>query len=263
MSAIGDPCERKLWYNWRWCSPPQLITGRVQRIFDTGHRAEAFMVADLNKIGIETFMNIDGISIPMTGHKDERQEEIVGIAGHAKGHIDGRCLGVIEAPRTVHLLEMKTHNEKSFNDVKKKGVKASKPVHYAQMQRYMTGLGLDRALYMAYNKNTSAYYIERVKLDESFAQDLIRKEEIIIISEHPPEKKFDKTWFECKWCNNFDICHGDSPVQKSCRTCEHSDLQSEGRWVCTITEANEPLPTELQRVGCGLWALGIHDTEDA
>jgi hypothetical protein len=40
--------------------------------------------------------------------------------------IDGVVLGVPESPHKPHLLEIKTHNEKSFNDLVKNGVAKSK-----------------------------------------------------------------------------------------------------------------------------------------
>ena len=46
-SIIGDPCHRKLFYSFRWVSPPERFDGRMVRLFETGHREEALMIADL------------------------------------------------------------------------------------------------------------------------------------------------------------------------------------------------------------------------
>ena len=54
MSGLGEKCWRKLQYDTRNCSM-NTIPARIQRIFDTGHRAEEFMVADLRKVGIKVW----------------------------------------------------------------------------------------------------------------------------------------------------------------------------------------------------------------
>ena len=66
------------------------------------------------------------------------------------GSIDGIIeKGVPEAPTKRHILECKTHSLKSFKDLCDKGVQESKPQHWCQMQLYMHGTGIDRALYFA------------------------------------------------------------------------------------------------------------------
>ena len=158
------------------------------------------------------------------------------------------AMGVLEAPKTEHLLEIKTMNDKNFKKMKKDGVKISKPVYYAQQQIYMRKLKLTRAIFIAVNKNDDSIYIERVKLDKGFADDLERKAEYVVLQERPPEKQFEATWFECKFCDARTTCHGNEPVQKNCRTCEHVDLLNGGLWACNRT--NQELTTDEQRTPC-------------
>jgi len=236
MSQIGDSCSRRLWFGLHWVVKVQFIPLRVKNLLDTGTRAEDFIIADLERIGIQI---------------TKRQEEVAGFIGHARGFTDGRCINVPEAPKTEHLLEMKTHNEKNFKKLVKEGVKRGFPIHYAQCMRYMKGLKLTRCLYVGYNKNTSEYYIERIRYDASFANDLIRKEQTIISSPEAPLKMFEPTWFECKFCDFRFVCHEGEPLDINCRTCEHSDLAEGGKWVCTILvgELHE-IPKDLQITGC-------------
>jgi hypothetical protein len=124
-SIIGDECERKLWYGFRWTTPPEQFDGRMLRLFQTGHREEARMIDDLRRSGVEVWE-----TDPETG----RQWGVEEVGGHFRGHLDGVALGVKEAPRTAHLLECKTHNAKSFAKLRAEGVRKSKPLHYAQMQ---------------------------------------------------------------------------------------------------------------------------------
>lgn len=239
MSSIGDPCSRKLWYDFHFATDKKEHSEKTKRIFNTGHIAEAFIIKDLEKIGCKV---------------TNAQAECVGVSDHFKGHIDGEIIGVIEAPKTIHLLEIKTHNDKSFKDVAKKGVKASKPIHYAQVVIYMKKRKLSRALYMAYNKNTSEYYPERIYADNSHAKELEIKASDIILSEEPPVKEFSRTWFACKWCDHFSICHDNTPAASNCRTCDSVDICDDGVWKCTTHRKN--LSLEEQKKGCGDYKKG-------
>ncbi len=97
-----------------------------------------------------------------------------------------RRLGLLEAPKTWHVLEFKTHGTKSFADLTAKGVVLSKPQHAAQMQIYMHLTGITRALYMAVCKNTDALHIERVEADLRMAERLLDKAGRVIFAQHPP-----------------------------------------------------------------------------
>jgi hypothetical protein len=253
MSSIGDECERKLWLSFHW-AVKKSFTPRVNRIFRVGHASEADIISDLKSIGINCFYRFDDNISEMTGAIGEKQEGFVDVAGHFKGHCDGRVNNVPEAPKTEHLLEMKTHNDKSFKEVSKKGVKEAKPLHYAQMQVYMHYAKLTRALYAAYNKNDSDYYFERVYYDKGFAEDMVRKASGIIMSEEIPACKFSKTWFACRWCEYKDICHGEDKPERNCRTCEKSDICNDGKWECSKT--GKEISYDEQLKGCRYHKFG-------
>ena len=216
--------------------------GRILRLFRRGQNEEATFVDDLRLIGV-TVHEVD----PDTGE----QFRILDCNGHFGGSLDGKARGIPDAPKTEHVLEFKTHGEKSFKDVQAKGVKESKPMHYAQMQAYMLKSGLDRALYGAVNKNTDEYYFERVKLDRPFAKNLLKKAGRIIDSYSAPDKISDNpTWFECKsFCNFYDVCHGKQIATPTCRSCMYASPVAEGKWQCTLNETE--LSYEAQLEGCG------------
>lgn len=238
MSIIGDNCARKLWFTLHWAIKPQPLTSRIKNLFDTGTRAEDFIIADLERIGIKV---------------THRQQEMWGFMRHARGFHDGRCTNVPEAPKTEHLLEIKTHNDKNFKLLMKQKVRSGFPKHYAQCHRYMKAEKLTRTLYIGYNKNTSEYYAERLRYDASFANDLIRKEQEIIAAPEIPTKQFDASWYECKFCEFSNICHAGELLDVNCRTCEHSDMADGGIWVCGVVEGEQhAIPKELQETGCGL-----------
>ena len=252
MSSIGDPCARKLWYGFRFASTPQINTARQMRIFARGDIEEARVVGYLKDIVIEVYRPGKYNSherVELFGHIGEQQEEFIGFAGHSMGHSDGRCINVPDAPKTEHLLEIKTANEKNFKKyIKLESVKEANPGYYGQIQRYMKASGLTRALFIVVNKNTEELYIERVHYDAEYADMLEAKETDIILSEQPPEKEFPAGYFSCGWCPHNSVCHEGARPEQNCRTCASVDLHDGGRWSCGVTEKD--LDMEAQEKGC-------------
>ena len=240
MSQLGEECWRKLWFYFRWCTHSE-YDGRVQRIFDTGHKAEADMIRDLEKIGVETWDTLDA------------QAGFVAVGGHCQGHGDGMARNIPGAEKTDHLLEFKTSSDKYFKEVVKKGIMVSKPTHYAQMVLYMKFTKVKRGLYMVYNKNTSGYYTERVHADNTYAKDLLRKAEDIITSENvnsfPKIGNGTASFFMCRFCDSADVCHNGAPPVKTCRTCTSVSLLDDGKWGCGI-QKDKPLSNEEQAEAC-------------
>jgi hypothetical protein len=159
--------------------------------------------------------------------------------------------GVIGAPKTEHVAEFKTHGLKSFNDVEKKGVEESKPEHFVQMQVYMAGTKIDRALYVAVCKDDDRIYTERIKFDKDVAEKAIARGKRIALSNRMPEPlSADSTWYQCKWCAAHDFCF-ESKITKhvNCRTCAHSTALENSTWRCERHDADD-IPTEWQREGC-------------
>jgi hypothetical protein len=233
-SSIGKDCSRQLWYEFRKCSKPE-FDGRLYRLFNRGHREEATFAEELRGIGCEVH------EVNRAGE----QFEVVACDGHFKGHTDGAALGIPEAPKTWHLLEMKTASNKSFNATKKHGVEKDKPVHFAQMQVYMHLTGLTRALYMVVNKDSDRLYTERVRYDKKRAEAYIQKAHQIINSSTPPERISEKPEsFACRFCDAKSLCHGTGetavPVPElHCRQCIHATPIAGGAWSCDLHGAAE------------------------
>src|SRR5579871_4143168 len=117
-SVLGRECERRLWYDFRWAHEAERFEGRMLRLFATGDIEERRVIEDLREIGV-LVSEID----PATGE----QWAIRFADGHGGGHTDGRLAGVPGAEKTEHLLEVKSHNDKSFKALKKDGVQKAKP----------------------------------------------------------------------------------------------------------------------------------------
>ena len=230
LSGIGASCHRKLQYDHYW-AVDSFHSKRVGRIFETGHNAEDMMVRDLESEGYKII---------------EQQAEVVGVGGHWKGHIDGVAIKA----RVMYLLELKTHNDKNFKNLKKKGVKAGFPSHYAQMQAYMGYKGLAHYLYVGYNKNDSEYFIEFGVFNPEFFQELKWKQVEILTSDDllPRIGNNNQTWFECKMCDSRHVCFGKAEPSVNCRTCRNVDVVEGGQWLCTLSWSN--LSYDEQAVGC-------------
>jgi len=229
-SIIGHSCSRYLWFTFRTCVKEN-YPGRIYRLFETGDLEEIRLAKDLRDIGC-TVHEVN----PETG----QQFEVAALGGHFSGHMDGCALGIPTAEKTWHVTEFKTHKDKSFAKLKKEGVQKSKPQHWAQCQCYMRASGMQRALYLAVNKDDDSLYSERIHFDSSEADVLMERAERIIKATDPPERISDRSdWWECRFCDAHDLCHGSGesalPIPAvNCRQCCHATPMMDGiaRWAC-------------------------------
>lgn len=242
-SAIGRPCERQLWYAFRWCKAGgREFDGRMLRLFDRGHREEPRFIEELRGIGVEVW-DVN----PDTG----AQFRFNAIGGHFSCGIDGVALGLPEAPKTYHLLEFKTHGAKSFATLQRDGVAKAKPEHMAQMQVYMRLADLTRAQYLAVNKDTDELYAERVYADDAQADRLLEKAERVITAAEPlPRISEGAANWQCKQCPAHALCHTQKLPAPNCRNCLHAtpEMDGDGRWSCARHGVD--LPTDVQAEGC-------------
>lgn len=241
-SQIAEECGRKLWYDFRWASPHEVIPGRTLRIFETGNLEEERWIENLRMIGCEV----------VDRQEDGRQIRIDLCGGHVGGYLDSEILGLPEAPKTWHVGEIKSHNLKSFTALKKDGVRASKPLHFGQMQIYMHARGRDRAIYLAVCKDNDELYAERIHYDAAYCIRLLARAELIIAAHEPPAKLHEdpshKMAFACGWCKHRGICHEDAPPRSNCRTCLYSSPEDGGSWSCS--RFSKPLSLAEQAAGC-------------
>ena len=108
-SSLGHPCERGVWLSFRW-AVREKFPGRIRRLFRRGQNEEATVVADLKAIGMD---------VRNTGD----DQKVIDFGKHVGGSMDGVIeSGVPGAHKTRHVLEIKTHNKKSFDDIDKRGV---------------------------------------------------------------------------------------------------------------------------------------------
>lgn len=249
MSDAVNDCERATWYRLRWAANPEVIDGQKQRRFETGFREEDRLLDDLEAAGFQV-ERID----PATG----TQHQVELASGWLRGRMDGTVLGLPEAPKTVHVVECKSHNDRSFKELVKhappigEGIKKSKSSHYAQCQSYMYGKGLTRCLYLAVNKNTDELYVERIEFDAGFALTLEARIERLRRTDRAPAKLHDdpkaKAAFACGWCPALSICHEGAWARINCRTCLRASFEDGAEVRCTKT--GEVLTWPEQQLGC-------------
>lgn len=230
VSQAGTNCQRKLWLSFRWASKPQPKEGRIYRLFDTGSREEIRVIEDLREIGCV-----------ITG-----EQQRITPAPHVGGYIDGIIeSGLPDAPKTQHLLEVKTHNVKSFAALQKHGVEKHKPEHWWQCQLGMHGTGTTRAAYVAVCKDDDSYYIERIEYNKEACEAMCIELTRLASCDDPPGRiSDDPDYFECRFCDQREVCHRPATelpnAQRNCRTCAHFTAEPHlGTFSCSLVSPNE------------------------
>lgn len=225
VSLLGHPCARYLWLSFRWAVDLK-FPGRILRLFERGRHEEEVLVQNLRDIGVKihnTCLDSDG-------------QFHVDFGNHIEGHLDGIIeSGVPEAPKKRHIAEFKTHNLKSFSSLKHNGVKKSKFQHWVQMQCYMCGTKIDRALYVAVCKDNDEIYTERIEYNPEAAKFfLTRGYEIVKSDKIPPPLGKDASWYQCKMCPYCDFCYVNKLSKNiNCRTCaKFTACDEKGRYKC-------------------------------
>lgn len=228
LSGIGEKCLRRLQFSHYDCVEVS-HSCRMIRLFGVGHTMEPKLRKELSTFLGMTFKG--------------NQDEVIGFAGHWKGHIDG--LGMFLRSSKFYtfdddwfLMEYKTHKASSFAALKKDGVKKSKPMHYGQVTSYMGYKKLNRCLYVGYNKDTSEIYLEWIPFDEDDFKENKRKEAEVVMADCllPRIGNDSPMWHECKLCDALGVCFGKTPIKKSCKNCQHVDILDGGIWECTKGE---------------------------
>lgn len=232
-SGIGGKCKRKIWLSFHWVYE-KFMSKRMARIFQRGHLEEQRIIDDL----IEA-----GMTVTMT------QYGITDLTGHIQGHIDGvvHCVPGYD-PDESFLLEIKTMNQKRYDEYMKVGIKQSAFAYYVQMNMYMGMLDIDKCLFIVTNKNTEERSYEIYSFDSGCFEDHSSIALDILTSSAPP-RIGPKTYFECKMCDAYNFCQKrDIPPLMNCRTCKHSSIAPEGKWMCL--RFDKALEYEDQVAGC-------------
>lgn len=236
VSIAGTECLRALFYEFRWASVAEKATGARQRLFERGNDDEDKMIRDLREIGVEVW---------------GEQEKARALHGFVRGKLDGIALGLIEAPKTTHVVECKSVNTSGFNAIVKHGVKKAKPLHWTQMQLYMHITGYDRAFYYVKCADTQQYWAERVEYDIDYCVRLLAQLERVVFSDEPPGKiSDDPESFLCRFCKHKEVCHEGRKPRVTCRSCIHFQAERGGDCHVSCSRWAKPLSIAEQRDAC-------------
>lgn len=243
-SLIGQECARRVWYQFHW-TLVENFEPRMLRLFGDGHYLEPRVAVWLRNAGVELW------SAGEFG-EDKASMRVSAQDGHFGGTPDfvGRRIPDLDDPLEPALVEVKTHNDKSFNKIVNDGIMKSKWQHFVQMQVYMGGLGLNYALYIAYNKDTSAIQPEIVHFDEAQYNRAIERAGAIIWNNDPPSRiGKNPAHYGCKYCHLSKLCYfGTVQPARNCRTCQWSAPIPGGDWQCNLLRIR--LTEPMQRAGC-------------
>lgn len=197
FSQIGEECERKLFYDLN-CKKKEVTDPRMIRLFKLGDIMETEIISLLRQAGLTIYDKDD----------EGKQFRVSYFSGKYSGAPDGIITGLKESS-VPHVLEIKTYNDDRFKKLKKEGVKSSDPKYYSQMQANMGAFELTRSFFVAYNKNTSEMYYERIDYDPFDAALLMAKAKRVIDAKSADEfdRPYpDKNFFKCKFCDHREFC---------------------------------------------------------
>ncbi|WP_435008009.1 hypothetical protein P12x_005276 [Tundrisphaera lichenicola] len=208
-SAIGEECERKLWYSIRPEVPRLPFNAASLKRFEDGHRGEAVMAERLRMVpGVELWT------------EDEQTGGQIGgtlFDGRFGWHVDGVIRGLLQAPGTSHVWEHKQVGQKKYDELRKLkatvGEKASlaawDPVYYAQSVLYMELLDLNRHYLTVSTPGGREFDSCRTEANPVMAKALLAKAQRILSAASPPARLSERPeFFKCKWCDFRDACHG-------------------------------------------------------
>ncbi len=249
-SLIGHDCSRYLWYVFRWVKAEK-FDARMLRLFQRGHLEELRFVEYLRGAGWEVSTR------PQPG--SYAQHRVSAVMGHFGGSLDG--LGrppddcpiplAIERDPEAFLLEFKTSGTgASFSGMLEKGVRRSKPRHWAQMNVYGALWPLRHAVYLMTNKNDDDMHVEVVSLDRDYGNELVGKAHSIIMSQEPPNRIAQTPAFHtCKFCEFKGVCFDGETPERNCRSCKFARPVEDAQWYCD--KFNGVIPNDYLKEGCG------------
>lgn len=205
-SAIGGECDRNLWYSLRPEIPRKPDDALSLRRFEDGHRTEALVIQRLRAVpGVQVWDR----------HADGGQIGGKLFAGRFGWHVDGVILGLLQAPRTSHVLEIKCTDElKDFVRLRdklgeKQALQAWNPSYYAQAVIYMHLLDLDRHYTVVASPGGRRMASCRTEANHEMAKALLGKAERILGASEPPTRISQRPeFFKCCWCAYRKPCHG-------------------------------------------------------
>lgn len=273
-SLLGHPCDRFLWYSFRWARLPS-HSSRVQRIFNRGQSEELKIIEMLRTAGYVLSTNLaelcqnTGLPVEINSlHLIRSYGLDVFIPSEIKAdtqikanfppHLGGSMDAILHVPANYVQtygyfmpVEVKTHNQRSFTEAIKKqdSIRWNKPQHFCQGNAYAVRTGCAYFMYVAENKNTDELYLKEELASPSVTQlNIARGEQIIYRTKAEGSSKTEEKW-RCNMCDYKDMCKRKSfaDVSRNCRTCQWATPQPDGSWTCQVYINDIARETEINR----------------
>lgn len=217
-SSVGL-CNRAIIYQMMGY-PKKTPDERVLLIFENGHGFHNRMEKLFRDAGvlIADELPIKSEELKISGRSDAIIKDPEYIVGDDDPSIslagfNGETL--YEGPRdAVIIIELKSIGDNGFNRL----TREPKLEHVKQLQLYLHLTGLKRGVLLYENKNTQELKEFKVDYDPVIAEEVIHKVKTIhahMTDGTIPEKEFDRSSFECRYCDFKDICWPNNRVEAS------------------------------------------------
>lgn len=189
-SLIGGTCERAIWYAYNGFGG-EPFSAKQLRTFAIGKALEVSVVNWLRDSGLTVHTGLE-----------QMQDKLLPLF---RGTMDG----ILQHGDCAYVLEIKTANDSSFKQFVKKGLRLWSPQYWAQLQSYMGMSGLQHAVLVCVNKDTSDIHDEVVGFDEMAYEGLRAKADWILSRQEPPKRVNESPLFiACRMCRFKGVCRG-------------------------------------------------------
>lgn len=219
-SLINNECYRYLQLSFRWAFKPE-FTARQLRLFNHGHRTEE---------RFEEWLTGAGYSISTINPDTNTQYSFTAHMGHYGGSCDGK----IKLENETGLLEFKTNcTGRGFGKLFEEPLETAKPDHWGQVCTYGFHMDLSTVVYLNLNKNDDDLFVGVEALDHSVGMHLNNKAEVIIFTDdNLPKIGKSESFYKCKMCSAKNVCFGNKPFERNCRSCINSEPVENAQWSC-------------------------------
>lgn len=217
-SSVGV-CSRAIVYSMIGY-PKKIPDERALLIFENGHSFHNRMEKIFRDAGvlIADELPIKNAELKISGRSDAiiRDPEYVAKDGESTITLlgfNGEALyeGVRDA---VIIVELKSINDNGFSNRLSK----PKPEHVRQLQLYMHLTGLKRGILLYENKNNQNLKEFEVPYDADIASEVINKIKNVhthVENKTLPDKEYERSSFECRYCDYKEICWPNNRVSNS------------------------------------------------
>lgn len=239
ISSCGSDCDRKKWFQFHWA---------LKEKHNADELSMKMMSYDAKSRIIDRLYN-SGINVKKVDHRTDKKWSANCFHGHVGGEVDAIIMsGLPDSPNKEHILFVESMSDSQFKDIGEKGILNHDKEKFRTIQVYMYLFGIERAFFIAENRNNGELFTDRIRLDKNLAEIIIGGFESIIQSNTMPSAK---TTSECDSCTYMTLCSKESCANKNCRTCLHSTAVmngNNGEWLCE--RYNQNVPKEYQSKGC-------------